>query len=603
MAVRRGGEVLSDSSGPTAGAAGATDPGDLVLALGHRRLSIIDLSRAGHQPMPDESGRYWIVFNGEIYNYVELRDELIGCGCAFRSRTDTEVVLQAFIHWGADCLPRFNGMWALAIYDRQKESLFCARDRFGIKPFYYAGAKGRFAFGSEIKQLVALAWVGAQTNRARLADFFLWGLENHTDETFFARVKSLPGSHYVELTRGDVERSRFEPRRYWTPLPGEALADGEAITAFRDLLSDSVRLRLRSDVPVGVTLSGGLDSSSIVCLAGEHKRCGREESPLDAFNVEFDGTGYSERRFAEAAAGRAGAHMIVLRPSQADLARDWVRFVWHMEEPFGGLSYFSNFQIYRLIREHGIPVVLNGQGGDELLLGYERYRTYDTLFKLKAMQLLAALKEMMAARRHANMSLRMQLGYGLYFSLPMLRAARRRRLVGPILNADFFREHSGDTGHLRRTMLHKSRLALQRSELFQYQLPQLLRHDDSVSMAHSIETRLPFLDYRLSEFIMGQPSSLLLRDGWSKYILRQAMEGVLPAEVQRRTDKMGYDTPTGKLIRHNRDTFLPLLARHRDDPVLDVSAIERRFESQGFDERLLCSAVSYLSWKETFAVA
>jgi asparagine synthase (glutamine-hydrolysing) len=218
-------------------------------------------------------------------------------------------------------------------------------------------------------------------------------------------------------------------------------------------------------------------------------------------------------------------------------------------------------------------------------------------------QPLAAWQEVMSARRHANMPLGMQLGYGLYFSLPSLRAARRRRLVQPILSREFFHEYRGKTAHLRASMLHADRHALQGAELFHYQLPHLLHHEDRVSMAHSVETRLPFLDYRLLDLILGQPTNLLFRDGWSKYILRQAMEGVLPPEVQHRTDKMGYETPTGNLIRQNRDVFMPLLARHRADPVLDVPAIERRFESEALDERLLCSAVSYLAWKETFAVS
>ena len=581
----------------------AKDSGGWMAGLGHRRLSIIDLSSAGHQPMSDPSGRYWIVYNGEVYNFVELREELQKAGKVFQSRTDSEVVLQAFIEWGPKCLARFNGMWALAIYDRHERTLFCARDRYGVKPFYYACEKGRFAFASEIKQLLVVPWVGAKTNRARLADFFLWGLETHADETFFDRVQSLPGSHYLELTPEDLERGHFEPRRYWEPSPVESMDEKQAIESFRDLLSDSVRLRLRSDVSVGVTLSGGLDSSSVVCLAGEHKRLGQDESPLDAFNVEFEGAGYSERGFAEAAAHKAGARIIVLRPGQNDLARDWARFVWHMEEPFGSLSFFSNFQIYRLIREHGISVVLSGQGGDELLLGYERYRTYNMIFEFKARHPLAALKEISAARRHANMPLSMQAGHWLYFSLPFLRAIRRRRLVRSMLTREFFAEFSNETEHLRRSMIHPDRHTLQTSELFHYQLPHLLRHDDRVSMAHSVETRLPFLDYRLLDLVMGQATNLLFRDGWSKYILRQSMNGILPAEIQNRTDKMGYETPTGRLIRQNREIFLSLLARHRGDPVLDIPSIERRFESEGLNERLLCGAMSYLSWKETFAVS
>ena len=571
--------------------------------LGHRRLSIIDLSTAGHQPMRDHSGRYWIVYNGEVYNYLEVRAELVKLGRSFQTRTDSEVLLQAFIEWGPDCLSRFNGMWAFAIYDCHTGSIFCARDRYGIKPFYYAFENGRFAFASEIKQLLSLPWLSREGNRDRIADFFLWGLETHTDETFFRQVKCLPGSHYFSISRDDLGRGEFEPHPYWHPSPVDEMDDKHAIEAFRDLLSDSVRLRLRSDVPVGVTLSGGLDSSSVVCLAGEQKTIEGNKSLLNAFNVEFEGAGYSERHFAEAAANKAGAQTIILRPGQADLDRDWDRFVWHMEEPFSGLTYFSNFQIYRLIRENNIPVVLSGQGGDELLLGYERYRAYDALFKLRTFQPVKAFHEIMDARNHANMPLKMQVEYGLYFSFPLLRAIRRRHLVKPILNRAFFYEHEGKTEHLRLSMIHKDRHCLQQSELFHYQLPHLLKNEDRVSMAHSVETRLPFLDYRLLELILGQSTDILFRDGWSKYILRQAMEGIIPVEVQKRTDKMGFETPTRMLIQQNSRLFLSLLARHRDDKVLNVPFIERIFESDHVDQRLLCAVVSYLSWKETFQVS
>ena len=577
--------------------------GPWFAGLGHRRLSIIDLSPAGHQPMSDQSGRYWIVYNGEVYNYLEVRAELLKLGRTFQTRTDSEVLLQAFIEWGADCLTRFNGMWAFTIYDCYTGAIFCARDRYGIKPFYYAFENGRFAFASEIKQLLSLPWVRSEGNRDRIADFILWGLKDHTDETFISEVKCLPGSHYFSISREALDRGEIEPHRYWHPLPVDAMDDKHAIEAFRDLLSDSVRLRLRSDVPIGITLSGGLDSSSVVCLAGEQKRLDGNKSLLNAFNVEFEGAGYSERHFAEAAAKKAGAQTIVLRPGQADLARDWERFVWHMEEPFGGLTFFSNFQIYRLIREHNIPVVLSGQGGDELLLGYERYRTFDALFKLRAFQPAKAFHEIIDAKNHANMPLKMQLEYGFYFSLSSLRTIRRRHLVKPILNRDFFDDYQGKTEHLRTSMIHKDRHTLQQSELFHYQLPHLLKNEDCVSMAHSVETRLPFLDYRLLELILGQSTDILFRDGWSKYILRQAMEGILPVEVQKRTDKMGYDTPTRRLIQQNRKIFQPLMARHRKDSVLNVPVIERLFDSEKIDERLLCSAMSYLSWQETFQVS
>lgn len=571
--------------------------------LGHRRLSILDLSVQGHQPMADETGRHWLVFNGEIYNYLELRDELAAAGHRFRSRTDSEVILQAYLRWGADCVARFNGMWAFAIYDAVAGKLFCARDRFGIKPFYYVREPGRFAFASEIKQLLELPWVRRELNVARCADFFLWGFETHTDETFFRGIRSLPAAHVLEWSRDDLLRGGGEPRRFWTPAPAARLDERAAAERFRELLEDAVRLRLRSDVPVGVTLSGGLDSSSVTCLAGEQRRRAGATAPFDAFNVEFAGAGYSERTFAEAAAARAGGRMAILRPDPGDLARDWTRFLWHMEEPFGGLSYFSNYQIYRLIRERGIPVVLTGQGGDEVLLGYKRYRTYAAWFDLRAGRVGAALAEIWAARRHAGLSLSAQVGSGLYFSLPALRAARRRHLVRPIMRRDFLREQGGQVDQLRLSMQPRDRAAFQTGEIFRFQLPHLLRHEDRVSMAHSVESRLPFLDYRLLELVLGQPTPYLFRKGWSKYLLREAMEGTLPPEIQWRTDKMGYETPTGRWMAENRRTFDELFARHRDDPVVDAAGAARLFDQPGADARLLCAAASYLGWKETFGVA
>ena len=598
------GTVLFGANRVVRGApAKATLPdGSWLAGMGHRRLSIIDLSAAGHQPMSDPAGRFWIAYNGEVYNYLELRKELESGGQRFLSDTDTEVVLQAYLAWGPRCLERFNGMWAFAIYDRETGSLFCARDRFGVKPFYFSGTNARFAFASEIKQLLTLPWVAPIRNDARLADFFLWKLETHTDQTFFSGARSLPGGHYLEVTGNELADGRFEPRRYWSPEPREPLGEKIAVDAFRELLFDSVRLRLRSDVPVGVTLSGGIDSSTVVCVAGEQRRLSAEPSPLKAFNVEFGDAGFSERAFAEIAAGRADAELTVLHPSQNDLAEDWQKFVWHMEEPFGGLAYFSNYQIYRLIREQGIPVVLSGQGADELLLGYPRYRGYDSRFRLRDGGLMAALREMWAARAQADMPMSTQLASTLYFAAPWLRAARRRRMMRPFLRREFFEAHAGDLRHVRQSMVFENPKSLQLSEMFHYQLPHLLHHEDRVSMAHSIETRLPFLDYRLLELVLGQSMDLLYRQGWNKYLLRRAMSGIIPDEIRDRRDKMGYETPTKRLIQRNSEMFLALLSRNRDDSVLDVPRLEREFTSERLDGYTLSSALSYLAWKETFAV-
>jgi asparagine synthase (glutamine-hydrolysing) len=574
----------------------------LVAGLGHRRLSIIDLSPAGHQPMSDQSGRYWIVYNGEVYNYLEIREELKGLGRTFVSDSDSEVVLGSYIQWGTECLNRFNGMWAFLIYDCKTRQVFFARDRFGVKPFYYAVRPGVFAFSSEVKQLLSLPWVPKTINQPRLADFFLWGLETHTDESFVSGIDSLPGSHYCVMTAEDVERGDVDVVRFWRPAPGGSFSEEEAVKRFRELLFDSVSLRLRSDVPVGVTLSGGLDSSSVVGVAGRLAG-GKSGGAIQAFNVEYSKEGYSEQKYARMAADEARASLVVLQPGMDSVAPDWNRFIWHMEQPIDGLSYFSNFQIYRAIRNHGVPVVLSGQGGDEMLLGYDRYRTYNLIFSMRTGNWHQALSEIRGARKRGNMPLRRQLGFGLYFSCPGLRKWRRRKRAKTILKSEFYREYSHENEHLRLSAEHQDRTSLQLSEVFRYQLPHLLQHEDRMSMAHSVETRPPLLDYRILELVLALPSRLLLRDGWSKYILRKSMEGIVPNMVRWRTDKMGYETPTGDLIRRNRDLFVPLLRRHRSDSIVDTAVIEQQIDRTNFDERLLCSAVSYLAWKESFSLA
>lgn len=579
-----------------------TDTEKFPIGLAHRRLSIIDLTACGHQPMCDASGRYWIVYNGEVYNYLELRSELESLGHQFKSRSDTEVILQAYIRWGAECLTRFNGMWAFAIFDSQARQVFCARDRFGVKPLHYAVSPGRFAFASEVKQLLSLPWVDRQANFARLADFFQWGFENHTNDTYFQQVHCLPPSHYATIDLSGVQSCQLDVRKYWEPTPREELEEQAAIDRFRELLIDAVRLRLRSDVPIGFTLSGGLDSSSVIGVAGSLRDSSGQAEGLTAFNVEFEGNGYSERPFAEAAASNAKARMVVLQPKKSDLEQDWNQFIWHVETPVGGLSYFSNYQIYKLIRSHGISVVISGQGGDELLLGYERYRAFHNLFELRRGQIVSVIRNAMQARNRANLSLKQQLLHSIYFSMPSVRAVGRGRKTRDYLTPSFHRQSTSDREHLVRSMRHSTRASLQKSEFLYYQLPHLLHFEDRVSMAHSVESRHPFLDYRLLELVLGQKSDLLYRNGWSKYILRQAVDKLVPAEVTQRTDKMGYETPTGRLLNEVSGIFKPLLDRHRDDPIINVPTISKMLDSNSGDERLMCSALGYLAWKETFGV-
>ncbi len=585
---------------------GPDDEGLLELpgaAMAHRRLSIIDLSFAGHQPMTDRTKRYWIVFNGEIYNYIELRQELELLGHTFITKTDTEVILEAYKEWGNEALNRMNGMWAFAILDSASGRLFLARDRFGVKPLLYISRPGLFAFASEAKQLLAGLPGPWRLNKAVAADFFFWGFQGHRMETFIDGVVGLPGGHFMELTREDLEQGKALPRVYWQPVPDIQCKGADAVGRFGEHFHDAIRLRLRSDVPVGVTLSGGLDSSSIACVASQLRKGEGATEPLKAFTAVFADAGYSEERFANSVVQKAGLQSIFIRPDARQLVSDWPVFVRCMDEPFASLSYYANWKVYQQIRGHDVPVILNGQGGDELLLGYQRYRVSFLKFLLASGRLIDTVREAFLSKSRGGVPLHLLAAYVAYFSLPWLRTARRLRLLKPFVKPEFFRTNQARRNTVRYALSHESLQELLAQEFGKYQLPHLLHHEDCVSMHFAIESRNPFLDYRLYEFILGLGIDGLLHQGWSKYVLREAMRGVLPDEIRTRTDKMGYDTPTGQLLRGGAAFFGDLLERNESDPLLDVHALKKGLERDIVNENILCSALSYLSWKEQYGLS
>jgi asparagine synthase (glutamine-hydrolysing) len=582
-----------------AGEQGRAD-GAWQVGLGHRRLAILDLSPGGHQPMSYVEGRYWLVFNGEIYNFIELQQELRGLGYAFHTRCDTEVILAAYAAWGKECLTRFNGMWAFALYDRQRRVLFCARDRFGVKPFHYRIRPGEFAFSSELKQMRALDQSVWRANRSIMGDFFLWRLYNHTADSAVEGIHHLPPSHYLEIAFDDVARGVVLTRQYWQPQAAPEQTVADAVGSFRELLTDAVRLRLRSDVPVGVTLSGGLDSSAVTCLAAGLQRAA-SGARLQSFTSDFDDAGFSELKYAQQAARSAGSDHVVIRPHSVDMSRDWSSFTRAIEEPFSCLSYFSNWLLYRNIRSRGIKVVLSGQGGDELLLGYPRYRVPLLLQQVRRGRLWDAARSLRHSLGHGGFSLASLPLRLAYFGSTTVRRGRLIRLLRPYLAPEFLQSARGHGEHLERTTCHRDRQELQKKEFFAYQLPSLLAHEDRVSMCFGVETRLPFLDYRLLDFILGQSDATVIHEGWSKWVLREAMRGVLPDEIRLRKDKMGFDTPV-RLIYDNRAFFEGLMKQHLDDPLINMAAVLKGYEREAIDETLLCMVCSYLSWREHFNI-
>jgi len=519
-------------------------PAGAGLALGHRRLAILDLSTAGHGPMLSADGSLVVTYNGEIYNYLELREELRGLGHAFATGTDTEVLLAAWAEWGPDCLRRFNGMWAFALYDARRRVLFCARDRFGVKPFYYHHRPGLLAFASEIKGLLAHPAVSARTDEGMLLGFLTRGALDEGSRTFFESVTCLPGGHWLRCEAGRDP----EVRRYYE-LPA---SDDRSLppAEFRDLLEDAVRLRLlRADVDVGTCLSGGLDSSAIVALTArltDPRAAGRRRT----FSVLYDDPGMREEPFVDEVVEATGAGGAKTTATSADLLRDLPALVRHQDEPLPSLGPYSQWRVMALAREHGVSVLLDGQGADELLAGYVYQlgpflaESYDRAGPARA------LAEARALSRVTGRSLGFLLALAAYHRLPLPSALRARavgrasthtHLPGSALDPALVRRTGRPQGsrHVPQTRLADER----RANVLSTSLPALLRYEDRNSMAFSVEARTPFLDYRVAEAALRLPARDLVRDGWSKWILREATRGLLPEAVRLRRDKLGFATP------------------------------------------------------------
>lgn len=520
-----------------------------VACFGHLRLSIIDLSDRGRQPMTSSDGRWTIVFNGEIYNYRELREELRSHGFTFVSDSDTEVLLAAWMHWGQACLLQLVGMFSFAVLDRKLSTLTCVRDAFGIKPFFYARESDSFLFASEAQAILALKTGKTQPNWQRAYDYLVHGTYDNLQETFFDGLRQLQPGHLlvVDLFRSSAEQSE----RWWTPRIAErsGLSFEDAAEHVRALFLDSVRLHLRSDVPLGAALSGGVDSSAVVC-AMRHVAPGQ---PIHTFSYIAAGSSVSEEKWVDVVNGHAGAigHKVIVTPKE--LARDLDDMIRVQGEPFGSMSIYAQYRVYQLAKECGITVTLDGQGADEMLGGYigfpgERVRSLldagrlsDALAFLRqwsrwpgrsmAMGVKAAMAEWSTGIPHELM--RMAAGMN---NTPDWVDGNVVREMG--LEARVPRFRSGTEAIGRRMPAQMANM------LMRHGLPGLLRHGDRNSMRFSIESRVPFLTLAQVEFALSLPEHYLVSDaGETKHVFRRAMQGIVPDEILSRKDKIGFEPP------------------------------------------------------------
>ncbi len=513
--------------------------------LWHRRLSILDLSEAGWQPMSSADGRHHLILNGEIYNYLELRAELQAQGVHFRSHSDTEVLLEAFRRWGVDVLPRLVGMFAFALLDTQARRLVLARDPFGIKPLHLAKWEGGFAFASEPKALLSLSHVSRRVDAQRVYDYLRFGLTDHGDATLLESIRSCPPAHWLEVSLDTAEPS--PPVRYWELRSDKRFAGTfeQAAEELRARFVDSVRLHLRSDVPVGAALSGGIDSSAIVMAM----RALEPDLELHTFSYVADDAELSEERWVDLVGGAARATMHKTRAQPADLLGDLDTLLRAQDEPFGSTSIYAQHRVFRLARETGIKVMLDGQGADELLGGYHTFAAA----RLASLVRQGRFGEAVAFARRAKRTPGrgpLLLWAGEFLVPPAFQAPLRRmvgqELAPAWLDARWFADRGvrmqpakytfGDSDQVLREQLLR---ATTRSSL-----PMLLRYEDRNSMAHSIESRVPFLTPSLAEFVLNLPEEYLVdRDGTSKAVFRRAMRGLVPDAVLDRRDKIGFATP------------------------------------------------------------
>jgi asparagine synthase (glutamine-hydrolysing) len=570
-----------------------TDDG---VALGHRRLSILDLSPAGHQPMSDPSGRYWLTYNGELYNYLELRAELEGKGHSFRSSSDSEVLLAAWTEWGEAALDRFNGMWAFAIWDRTTRTLVAARDRFGKKPFYFAENAGRLYFASELKALCLVPSVDASPNPRALVAFFAERLSDHTSETFFqGATQLLPGELLV------WRAGRHTKRKWWNLLDtskSEVAATAEEIRA---LLSDAVSLRLRADTPVGCLVSGGLDSSAIACLMREDLKA---SSTVHVFTT-LTGKPNEEADGVTKVLERGGFEPHFHTPNARSFWADLPRVFWHQEEPFADGSMAAHFALMREARAAGIPVLLSGQGADEVFAGYLTYLWVYLAELARRGELARVLRGVRVTSKHHRLTVRDVLLRSSFHLLP--RAARtrvRRTLARRELGwltpeaLQYFKPR--ELGSLGGDGLN----GYLRSSIGSLTLPAFLHYEDRNAMAFGVETRLPFLDYRLVERVLATPADTKLGSFSTKQLLRAAVAPFVPASIVERKAKQGYPAPLGQWLRELAPEIREVAhsVREGDVPLMNVRVWTRMVdEFLAGQDRLLdpvWRGLSVVLWRE-----
>lgn len=563
--------------------------GNFSLALAHRRLSILDLSETGHQPMALQDGKWWITYNGEIYNYLELKKELETEGVKFVSASDTEVVLNAYKFWGADCLDKFNGMWSFCIYDVERQELFCSRDRFGVKPFYYIASDDVFAFASEQKALIKSGIIKAEINQKALHDYFINNRMEQEESNFFEGINELwPGYYLIYNLKNHTCTTncyfKLDPDYdYSTDLQ----SNEELIKEVREKLTNAVNLRLRSDVPVGSCLSGGVDSSVLAVLM-------EQKNPIYLFTSVFKNEESDESYYADLVAKKVNSIHKTIQPTSEGLFKELETLVYSQDVPIWDTSTYAQYKVMELAKQNNIKVVLDGQGADELFAGYHHHFVTKWNYLLSYGNVFGFMRELNQSKKtiSAPFSLFVKEKIKSYFNshLKGIDEYFESTYVSsfPVVNPVKYFDKVND------------QLAY---DITNARLKAFLKCEDRCGMWHSVESRTPFSDdIELINLMFSINGTRKIQNGVSKFFLREAVKDKLPHEIYARYDKKGFETPMDKWIIGNyKMIFETLNSNHLNFMKLDV--LRQSFETQkaGTKEvKLLYKLYILTLWQKAF---
>jgi asparagine synthase (glutamine-hydrolysing) len=588
-------------------------PHNSFMALGHRRLSIVDLTKYGHQPMCDESKNIWITYNGEIFNFNEIKSELKSFGYKFYTDTDTEVILYAYKHWGPKCLHRFNGMWAFVIYDIKANKIFIARDRFGVKPLYYwISPNSNLAISSEIKQFTFLQGWSAKANLSKICNFLSTGAMDYDSETMFEGVSQVLPGHYIEICLNNISNKDYHLKQtQWYCLPLSERSDdfNDVSGTYRTLFFDAVRIRSVSDVPLGSCLSGGLDSSSIVCALNE-LQIQQDKSPvIKTFTMLSEKREISEKKWVEAVIQKTNSQSFNVTPNAQDCLDSLRTLVWNQDEPFGSLGIYGQSKVFQLAASQNIKVMLDGQGADEYLAGYDGfYSAYmNEIFASGNLKCLYnEFGKIQKFRKYSLYKVVFLFGNAI---LPTKISDFLKKILGyRSSHPNWLNSHSFSKYSKAKMQNFSNVRDLSIDLLTKIGVRALLHWEDRNSMAYSIEARVPFLDYRLVEFVLPLKSKIKITDGITKKILRDSMRGILPDLITDRKDKLGFSTDSDDWMSSIKmDEFRELLCDgvKRSNGLVSSSvinefeiSIDRKSGIPGHIWRIICFGI----WVDVFNV-